>query len=240
MNNNKLAKLYFALNVALIASIMLMDIFLCFAFRKLIFKSIAAVLTSVLAVTNLIISIKIYKKRKLLPNILICIGVVIGAIADIMMNINFVAGGVLFALGHILYLIALYQISKFKLKELFIIVLAVIISIVIIFVPYVDFGDFAILIVLYAIILSLMFAKCINAYLFNAKKSPLYAILAIAGFLFYLSDMMLLFGYFKSSGADSIIFDKICLMLYYPAQIMFAVSILFPIRKLKKQKNKTE
>ena len=47
--------------------------------------------------------------------------------------------------------------------------------------------------------------------------------LALAGLLFYLSDLMLLLYVFKDA---NVIFDKLCLMLYYPAQILFAVTII--------------
>lgn len=238
MISKKFKIFYFTLNTVLILAIMLMDVFTCFVFHNVVFKNIAAILSCILAISNLIVGIIIYKKWKLAPNIFVCLGVIIGAVADTVINKNAIAGAVLFAIGHIFYLIALHIISKFKLKELFFFILVFMISVVLIFVPNVDLGNLTFPIILYAIILSAMFAKCVNNYAFNSKKSSLYAVMAIAGFLFYLSDLLLMFYYFKGGSA---LLDQLCLLAYYPAQIMFAVSILFPLRRIKKpKKNQNE
>ena len=209
------------INIILAIFIVVLDILQCFASSDYICKQIASINICVLALLNLLINIIFCKRKNLIVCLFIFLGVVIGSLGDLLIGANFILGGILFAVGHLLYIVALYFLSKFTWKEIVVAILVIAISMVVIFVPYINYGNYLILIVSYAIILSFMLSKCVSNFLFN-KKNSLNIVLFIAGLLFYFSDMMLLLYAFK--GADYI-FDQLCLLMYLPAQIMFAFSI---------------
>lgn len=235
--NKKVKNIFIILNILLATLIMIMDVFRCFVFGDLIYKNIALISVCILAIINFLASLMFFEKNNFIFNLLIFIGVLIGSAGDYLIGINFIVGAALFAVGHILYIIALYFISKFSWKEIIIAALIIATSMLIVFIPFIEYGDYVIVIIAYAVILSLMFAKCLSNFLFNSKTLMLNIFLALAGLLFYLSDLMLLLYVFKDA---NVIFDKLCLMLYYPAQILFAVSILISSFNLQnKNNNKT-
>ncbi len=218
------------LNVILAVFIFIMDIIMCALYNNLIYKQIASAGVCALAIINFVFAICMCKKQNFTFHILILLGILLGCAGDFFINYNFILGGVLFAIGHLIYIVALYFICKFKWQEIIIAIILVAVSLIIVFVPYVNYGQYLIIIVVYAVILSLMFAKCFSNFILN-KKTVLNFILVIAGLLFYLSDLMLLLYTFKNA---SIIFDKLCLLLYLPAQILFCNSILISTIKQNK------
>ena len=219
----------FIINIIISVFIVIMDIMKCFVINEIIYKQIASGAVCLLSSINLIICIIFFNKKTFWACFMLFLGVIIGSVGDFVIGKNFILGAALFAVGHIFYIIALYFISRFTWYEILVSLCVIGISLIVVFIPYVDYGNYLILVVIYAIILSLMLSKCLSNLFFN-KKDLLNIILVIAGLLFYFSDLMLMLYIFKSA---DLIFDKLCLMLYLPAQILFAVSIFIALMKRK-------
>ena len=104
--------------------------------------------------------------------------------------------------------------------------------------PNFDFDGMQVLVMVYAFVISLMLAKAIGNFI--TRKTLATLALMIGAFLFFFSDLMLLFYVFSTSGA--IVFDYLCLASYYPAEILLALSILMVAfdRKLKIKEEKID
>ena len=169
----------------------------------------------------------IYSKKKGGTNIsfgiIMTLGLFVAMIADIFLEIEFIIGAALFALGHIFYFVSYCKLLKFKINDL---VYAVFIFIVtgslILFLPIFDFGDavMQIVCVVYALIISLMVSKAISNY--KRDKNRLSLVLAIGSVLFCFSDTMLLFNYFADTPR---IINILCVTSYYIAQPVLAYGV---------------
>ena len=151
------------------------------------------------------------------------IGLFFAMLGDILLEIEFIIGAALFAIGHIFYFIAYNTLQTFKTKDFLIASCIFVPSILIILlVPIFDFGGtlMQIVCIIYALIISLMVGKAISNVLEN--KSILNILITIGSCLFFLSDFMLLFNVFADI---HIIFGILCLATYYPAEIFLAYSI---------------
>lgn len=156
--------------------------------------------------------------------IIMVIGLFFAMLGDIILNIEFIFGALLFAVGHIFYFAAFCQILKFKLTDLIAGAIIFIPSaLFILLAPFFNFGDNIMLIVclLYALIISLMVGKTIANLI--REQNLLNIILVIGSVLFFISDLMLLLNVF---GGLPEITDILCLATYYPAQCFLAFSIL--------------
>ena len=68
-------------------------------------KITASVFFMLAAAVNLIYALKYFPDKKL-PSVILTVGVFFAMSADIAINLNFIAGAAIFALGHICYFIA--------------------------------------------------------------------------------------------------------------------------------------
>ena len=215
---NKTFKIF---NIILILSILVGDI--CYiAFDGLLTKSITSILFVVLGVVNFVYASKQKNLNKNFCILMIC-GLIFAMLGDILLEIEFIVGAALFAIGHMFYFAAYSTLQKFKLRDLLISLCIIIPSILIIsLVKLFDFGGLLMQLVciIYAIIISLMVGKSISNLI--SKKSTLNILLVIGSCLFFFSDFMLLFNVFANI---SKIFGILCLASYYPAEILLAYSI---------------
>ena len=186
----------------------------------LLIKSLASAIFVIIGIINFIFALKC--KASIKFPILMLIGLIFAMLGDILLEINFIVGAILFAVGHIFFFISYCALSKFTLKDL--------LYGIIIFIPSVLFMTLApifeydgivmeIVCVVYALIISLMVGKSIS--LFIAQKSMLTLIILLGSICFFLSDLMLLLNVF----AHLPVVGTICLVLYYPAEFMLAFSI---------------
>ena len=74
-------------------------------------KITASVFFMLAATVNLIYALKYFPDKKL-PSVILTVGVFFAMSADIAINLNFIAGAAIFALGHICYFIAYSLIQK--------------------------------------------------------------------------------------------------------------------------------
>ncbi|MBE7073494.1 MAG: lysoplasmalogenase [Clostridiales bacterium] len=169
----------------------------------------------------------VYTKIHKLPNLSFAITMVIGLtfamLGDIVLNLEFMIGAILFAVGHIIYFIAYCILCRFKWTDLIaggIISLASVL--VILFIPVFTFSaSMKILILIYAIVISFMLGKSLSNLI--RERNLINLIIFIGSLLFFFSDLMLLFDNFSNLNLHNV-FGLLCLASYYPAEILLALS----------------
>lgn len=159
-------------------------------------------------------------------SLLLLIGLLFGMAADIALERNFMLGALLFAVGHLFYLIAycrlIPMISRDLLPGLLIFLPT---AAMVLFLPIFDFGGsmMQMICVAYAGIISGMFGKSQANYCRAPGKLTL--LLLIGSGLFLFSDLMLLFGAF--SDVANALFNSLCVNTYYPGQAVLAFALLY-------------
>lgn len=219
-------KIFKILNIILISLILIGDILYICAEQNLLkindlaTKSITSILFVTLGIINCIFS---FKKDNKIFFILMLTGLFFAMLGDILLEIEFIVGALLFAIGHVFYYSAYTSLQKFNPRDILIGITIFIPSLIILLlVPLFDFGSslMQIVCIIYALIISLMVGKSISNLTF--KKSTLNILLVIGSCLFFFSDFMLLFNVFASI---SRLFGILCLATYYPAEIILAYSL---------------
>lgn len=156
------------------------------------------------------------------------IGLLCGMIADILLGKVFLAGIIVFALGHVLYLVAFYSLEKFSLRDLkFILPLAAVSLFVVVGTPWITVKDPLLrkMLLGYAAIIAAMLGKSLSNLL---RKPCLFRwLLAVGSILFWFSDLALAVDIFGQSSRLTWIFCSYC---YWPAQNILAHS-LFHVKK---------
>lgn len=208
------------LNIALILAIVLGDI--CYiSLGGLAIKATTSIFFVLLGLVNL--TYVILSKQALKFPIIMTIGLFFAMLGDILLNIEFIVGAILFAVAHVWYFIAYTCIQKFKATDLIYGIAIFIPSVIFILcMPFLDFGGLLmkIIVVCYALIISLMVGKSIA----NLVQQPTgqNILIVIGSILFFFSDLMLLLNVF---GDLSRAFDVLCLATYYPAECLLATAL---------------
>jgi len=226
----KYFNLFTVLNIILILAVIVGDIFYLKQGSFWI-KSITSVGFVAIGILNLVYAV-LNKTSNLKFCILMIIGLVFAMLGDIILEIHFIAGAALFAVGHIFYFIAYCFIIKFKWTDL--------IASAFIFVPAVlfitlakifDFGGvlMEIVCIIYALIISLMVGKAITNFI--RQRNVLNLIIMLGSILFCVSDLMLLVNVFADI---HLVFGILCLTTYYPAECLLAYSLAQTIKKQEK------
>ena len=155
--------------------------------------------------------------------ILVEAGLFCGMCADVLLGVAFFAGVGVFALGHVLYLIAFYSLEKFRLLDLKIMVpLAAISVFFVVGTPWITVEDPFLqkTIPLYALLIAVMLGKAISNWV--CKPSLFRGLLALGSLLFWISDLVLAVDLFGQSSRLTWIF---CSYAYWPAQNILAHSL---------------
>lgn len=225
-----MSKKIITINILLMLGIIIGDVFYIL-FGGLWLKGLTSLLFALLGLINFI-----YTRKQGLGfsrfGLLITLALFICFVADIVLNLNFILGAIIFAIGHLSYIFAYSNLQKFVWKDL--------ITSVIIFVPAFlliilckafDFGGklMEMVCIIYALIISIMVGKCISNLIKN--RCLLNILLVVGSALFMFSDIMLLFSQFANVSA---IMGILCLATYYPGQAILSHSLLFV-----KNKNRT-
>lgn len=223
MENNKSFKLAaLILNCLLSAAVIALDvIFTIPKYSELWIKATASAGFVLVGLVCFVYCIKIKAGVKF-PAVMLA-GLAVCMAGDVVLNIEFIPGAALFALGHVLYIVSYVLLQKFSWKDLIIgVCLFVPCVLFITLAPIFKFGDvmLEIVCVAYALILSLMLSKAVT--MFIRERCALHAIIAIGSLLFFASDFALLMNMF----AENTLASRIaCLSTYYPAQLLLALSI---------------
>lgn len=189
---------------------------------KLWQKALTSIGFTLIGLVGLIYAIK-SKSIYLKYSIYMFVGLTLAMIGDIVINLEFISGAIIFALGHVFYFVAYLFISKFEPKDLMIsAIIFVPCACLILFAPIFDYGGvlMEIVCVIYALIISIMTGKALAMLVIDRSHSNL--ITAIGSLLFCFSDLMLLFDQFSDAGSLVL---YLCLITYYPAQILLSYSI---------------
>lgn len=214
-------KSVYILNLLLTILVLVGDVFYILS-DKLLVKSITSIGFVLIALINFVFLLKT-NKSKLNFAIFMLTGLTFAMLGDIFLEVEFILGAALFAIGHIFYFVAYARLVKFNWIDLiFGLCIFVPASILILFAPIFDYDTVVlkILCVVYALIISVMVGKSISN--FTKDKSSLNLILMIGSILFMFSDLMLLFSNFANVPVTGVL----CLATYYPAEIILAYSIL--------------
>ena len=190
---------------------------------SLLDKSIASLMFVAVGLVNLIYLLKV-KRVKRISTYIMFVGLCFACLGDVFLEIEFIIGAGLFALGHVFYFISYCGMIKLRWKDLLFSLLIAIPSLLLILcAPIFDFGANIMKIVccVYAIIISFMVGKAVSNLV--EKRSVLNLIVLIGSVLFFFSDLMLLFNIFADVGT---MFGALCLLTYYPAEFLLAYSIL--------------
>lgn len=217
--DNTYKKVVLILNVILLCALIAMDV-VYIIYHELTLKSITSALFMLIGLINL--SLTIFEKTDIKFPIIMAIGLLFAMLGDILLEIQFIVGAGLFALGHIFFFVSYMFLERFSWKDLIYgAVIFVPSMLFIVLAPIFSFGGvlMEVVCVLYALIISLMAGKSIANFVRN--HSILNLIIMIGSIMFFLSDLMLLLGNFASLPVVGII----CLVLYYPAEFLLAFSI---------------
>ena len=185
----------------------------------LLLKGLASGCFALMGLINLIYAL-IRKEKNKGFYIFISAGLMLSMLGDIALNVDFVAGAALFALGHICYFIGQTFLMKIKWQDLT--AAGIIIAgagAFLLFHPLLAFPEpfmkwvcFA-----YALIISLMVGKAIGNLI--RKPCAVTVLYGVGSVLFFFSDLMLVFDWFigiiKNAG-------ELCMATYFPAQCLLA------------------
>ena len=190
----------------------------------LLLKGATSACFVIIGALNLCYSLRYCKKaHKGFASLTFC-ALLLSMLGDVILNVNFIIGAVIFAFGHVCYVLAFTKRKAFCKADILPGSIIFVFSVLfLLFMPTLDFGDqmMQIICIIYALIISFMVGKAIANAAFQKSKTDYTA--ALGSTLFFVSDMMLVLYVF--GGADSFI-NTICLLTYVPAQCIFAVSIL--------------
>lgn len=222
MNDKKFCtKDYFLLANLIIAILIWLGDSMFLRYGKLWMKSVTSALFVIIGIVNLVFLL-LNKNKKLKFPILMIIGLTFAMLGDVVLEIHFIVGAALFAVGHIFYFVA-YAVSEKIRPNDFIYGLCIFVPSVLLItlVPIFDFGGalMEIVCIVYAAAISCMVGKAASNFI--RVKNRKYLVLLLGSILFFVSDFALLFNVFTSLPYMGVL----CLATYYPAEILLGFSI---------------
>lgn len=146
-------------------------------------------------------------------------------LGDIVLELDFMIGALVFGVGHIFYAIAYGKLMKWQKSDLLPVALLAAFSCgLILFFPIFDFGDPPVMkyvCVVYALVISTMLGKAFANWRRGATLVT--TLILLGSFLFFFSDMMLLFRHYAHMPRITSI---LCVNTYYPAQAILSHLLL--------------
>lgn len=226
----KIFNVYTILNIVLVIAVLVGDVFYMLE-SELWIKALTSLGFVGLGILNVIYA-KNHKSDKDKFIALMLIGLTFAMLGDIFLNIYFISGAVLFAIGHVFYFLAYCSLKKFKWTDLIAGALIFIpATLFITLAPIFNFDSIVmeLVCIFYALVISCMVGKSITNLI--RERSLLNLIVFIGSFLFMFSDIMLLINVFAQS---SQVFGALCLGTYYPANCILAIAIALSSKKQSK------
>ncbi len=167
--------------------------------------------------------------------VILTVALFVAMLGDIVINIEFMTGAIIFAVGHIFYFVAYCTLHKFSPYDLvYAFAIAIPSMLIVLFAPGLDYGGTMMKVVccVYALIISFMVGKSLANML--KEKSLTHIIILVGSVLFFISDLMLLLDVFGNVAGAVIL----CLATYYPGQIIIAFGgYLWALKGNKKVEN---
>ncbi len=221
------------INMLFLVVTFVFDICLLVTHNRYVFKTIASVLFVICGIVNFVLVYGQDKRNKLFGWFMLA-GLVFACAGDILLIDFFIPGAISFAIGHVFFFIAYSMLHKINWKDLLIsLAIFAVALVVILALPVFDYGSMLPIVIVYAFIISCMLGKAISNFAFDKENRGQNFIIILGSLLFFLSDLMLLFNVFSTISDPHNIFDIICLVLYYPAEILLASSIYHANIKVK-------
>lgn len=222
------------INVLFLLITMAFDTCLLITYNRYVFKTIASALFVICGLVNFIVAYKQEKNSKLFGWFMLT-GLVFACVGDILLieSSLFIYGAISFAIGHVFFFVAYSNLHKINWKDVLISLgIFAVALVVILAIPVFEFGGMLPVVIIYALVISFMLGKAISNFAFCKENKIQNLIIMLGSILFFLSDLMLLFNVFSNVVDPYRIFDTICLILYYPAEILLATSIYYSNRKI--------
>ena len=149
-------------------------------------------------------------------------GLFFAFLGDVLIDWSFIPGAAVFALGHIFFVVAYRFIEKIRGLDCVIGGSVFAACVIFLFSPLVTFDVpvFRIVCIVYSLIIASMLGKAIGNFIRNKNKTT--ATLAVASFLFFFSDLMLVCDWFIG------VWDwapNACMGTYYPALCLMAFAM---------------
>lgn len=171
---------------------------------QLFSKAIASLMFVITGVINLNYCIK----NKVDLNFPKCIllALICAMIGDILLELNFYIGTIVFGIGHILYFTSYCKLEKIDRNDFkYGVILGVFSLWVILAIPFLNFGNSIMKTIccIYAVIISFMVAKTISNLI--KEKNNINKIINIGSILFFTSDFMLLLELFGGIDRKSVV-----------------------------------
>lgn len=163
----------------------------------------------------------------------IFIGLCFGLLGDFLLSLEnisknkkvlFLTGLVAFLFGHLFYIMAFSQIHPIGIIDFVLTGLYLGIAYFVFTKSDLDLDSFKYGVLMYACVISFMLSKATTLLIFS-PNFILGCVAFIGALLFVLSDSLLSFSVFGDLNKDK--FSLCCHILYFPAQIILALSILF-------------
>ena len=221
-------KTVFLLNMLLITANCVVNYFYQSNDYNFTLKCIGSALFVMIGIVNYLYATKtLGKKDKFYTGMLVAL--VFCFLGDVFIHTSFVAGAGLFAIGHMCLVYIYCIVQKLTKKDVVISSVSFIATVIfLLFFPLLKFDIpvFRYVCIAYAAIISLMLGKAIGNYI--KDKTTLNFILALAGALFYFSDVMLVFSWFVGLWAWTF---PACMGTYYPALCLLAFSMYYKVAK---------
>ena len=214
-------KLFFILNLVFIAAVLASTVWYleCGGLWR---KGLTSFGFVVIGLVNLVYLISQRKKPLRFPVILV-VGLVLAMLGDIVLNVDFIGGAALFAVGHIFYAVSYAMLKPVeKLDVILSLVIFAEAGTFLMTAPIFDFGGGLMkgICVGYALVISCMFGKALTNVI--RERNAVNLLLAVGSGVFVFSDIMLVLYVFADAPK---IVDILCVATYYPAQCFLAHAI---------------
>ena len=150
-------------------------------------------------------------------------GLVLACLGDVLIGYDFIVGAATFALGHVCFVIAYCFLQRMRALDLTIsggLFLACLLFLLLCPLLTFEVPVFRIVCIVYALIISTMLGKAAGNFI--RAKSLISGVMAGASFLFFFSDLMLVFDWFIGLWSWT---DHACMGTYYPALCFLAVAM---------------
>lgn len=224
-------KIMLAVNLAIVSAILVMNYFYQSNGFDFTLKCICSASFATLGIINLCYALAT-KQKEIRFYVSMAIGLVLAFLGDVLIGYDFIIGAGTFALGHVFFVVAYCFMQKFgKWDWIFSALLFAGAAIFLLCCPLLSFEVpvFKIVCIVYALIISLMLGKAIGN--FVTERNAVTGTMAIAGALFFFSDLMLVFDRFIGLWDWT---SNACMGTYYPALCLLAFSMFLRMMRSKK------
>ena len=219
------SKIFLAFNILVIASILVLNYFYQKAGFDYTLKFSISGMFATLGLVNLLYAFLAKADNKIF-HIMMALGLLFAMLGDVYINRDFIKGAVLFALGHVFFVIAYCFLTKMRITDTIISCVLFIGGTIFLTSPLLTFEEpiFKYICVGYDLIISLMLGKSIGNFLKN--KNFFTGLIAFASALFFFSDLMLVLDWFIGRWDWT---DHACMGTYYPALSFLALSMIVKV-----------